>query len=228
MTNIQDTITQAEYELARAKARAYTQYADTLGSTFESVAPEVPVRVRGERQAEILAIPELFSTRGMSVGEMSRKIDYDEPNCHTAVKALEKQGLLEVAFDGTPRRYRLAIELRRNKILRAASVIPGGRWSAYGEVGVAATGNKMGARAVASSAAHNAAFPTPWRVINADGTIPSGWKGLGGGAERCLAQLEDEGVSFSDGHADPSKKMGWEEIDLLVQALAEDDADVAS
>lgn len=228
MSDLQDIFFRAEHDLARAKARAYERYADLLATTFETAEPEVTVRVRGERQAEILAIAELFSTRGLSVGEMSRRINYDEPNCHTAVRALEKQGLLEVASDGIPRRYRLAIELRRNKILRAASVIPEGRWSAYGEVGIAATGNTMGARAVASSAAHNPAFPTPWRVINADGSIPAGWKGLGGGREKCRERLEAERVEFVDGRADPAKKMGWEELDALVKALGDDEANLAA
>jgi alkylated DNA nucleotide flippase Atl1 len=219
----------AQHDFARDVERAAARYADRLATTFEADEQESAVRVRGERQAEILAIPDLFTTRGLSVGEISRTINYDEANCHTAVKTLEKQGLLEVAFEGTPRRYRLALQYRRDKILRAARVIPEGRWTAYGEVGIAATGNKVAARAVARSAAYNPAFPAPWRVINADGSIPEGWHGYGGGPEKCRELLEAESVTFEDGRADPAKKMRWEEIEAaLLAADAEDAGDHAA
>jgi alkylated DNA nucleotide flippase Atl1 len=135
------------------------------------------------------------------------------------VSTLEKQGLLEVAYNGRPRRYRLAIEHRRNKILRAARAIPVGRWASYGDVGIAATGNRNAARAVARSAARNPAFPTPWRVINGNATIPDGWhSGDGQGPEKCRALLEGEGIRFEDGKADPSHRIGWEELEPLIEA----------
>ncbi len=133
-------------------------------------------------------------------------------------RPLEKQGLLEIAFDGRPRRYRLAIEYRRNKILRAARAIPHGRWASYGDVGVVATSARNAARAVARSAAHNPAFPNPWRVLDRDGAIPDGWRGYGGGPEKCRELLEAEGIGFEGGHADPARRIGWEELEGLVEA----------
>ena len=205
---------------ARGAARIFETLADDLASEFGGavVDQEPDVRVRGERQAQILQIPELFSTRGLTVAEISRAISYDEANCHTAVATLEKQGLLEIAFDGRPRRYRLAIEYRRNKILRAARAIPHGRWASYGDVGVVATSARNAARAVARSAAHNPAFPNPWRVLDRDGAIPDGWRGYGGGPEKCRELLEAEGIGFEGGHADPARRIGWEELEGLVEA----------
>lgn len=202
----------------RGLARSADTLADELITEFGGAISEEPaVRVRGERQAQIVQVPELFSTRGLTVAEISRAIGYDEANTHTTVSTLEKQGLLEVAFDGRPRRYRLTIEYRRNKILRAARAIPAGRWASYGDVGIAASGTRNAARAVARSAARNAAFPTPWRVINGDGTIPGGWRSSDGqGPEKCRALLEAEGVGFEDGKADPSRRIGWEELELLI------------
>jgi len=41
------------------------------------------------------------------------------------------------------------------------------------------------------SAARNPAFPTPWRVINGNATIPDGWhSGDGQDPEKCRALLE--------------------------------------
>jgi alkylated DNA nucleotide flippase Atl1 len=113
-------------------------------------------------------------------------------------------------------RYGPEIESRTDRILRAAAVIPRGRWTAYGEIGMAVTGTRRAARAVARSAARNPAFPTAWRVIYADGSIPEGWGADDGGPGRCRRLLEAENVRFVDGRADPAKKLLWEEIELLL------------
>jgi alkylated DNA nucleotide flippase Atl1 len=213
-----DTLLQAQFRLGRDLERSWANYADTLASVIDIPEERPEVKVRGERQAAILALSDLFTTRGMTVNEISREIEYDEPNTYTAVNVLQKQGLLELAFDGTPKRYRLAIKYRRDKILRAARMVPPGRWAPYSAVGIAASGHKNAARVVARSAAHNPAFPTPWRVINADGSIPEGWRGYGGGPEKCRELLEQEGLEFIDGRADPTRKLTWEELDQLLKA----------
>ena len=103
-----------------------------------------------------------------------------------------------------------------DRIIRAAGVIPKGRWTSYGEIGIAATGTRRAARAVAASAVHDPAFPAPWRVIYADGSIPEGWGAGDGGPERCRRLLEAENVGFVNGRADPAQKLLWEEIELLL------------
>jgi alkylated DNA nucleotide flippase Atl1 len=104
---------------------------------------------------------------------------------------------------------------RRAAIVRASSVIPEGSWTAYGEIGRAATGSRSAHRQVAQ-AVHDPAFASPWRVIHADGSIPGGWRGLGGGPEKCRERLESEGVRFLNGRADPAQKILSDEIELLL------------
>jgi alkylated DNA nucleotide flippase Atl1 len=106
------------------------------------------------------------------------------------------------------------------RILRAAAVVPEGFWTAYGEVGLAATGRPNSARAVARVASRTPGFPNAWRVIHADGSIPDGWGGGGDGPRRCRELLEAEGVRFTGGRADPEKKFLAEEIELLLGQAA--------
>jgi alkylated DNA nucleotide flippase Atl1 len=111
---------------------------------------------------------------------------------------------------------RRSSEDRRTTILRASRVIPEGFWTAYGEIGLAATGSRTAHRIVARLAAHDPAFATPWRVMHADGSIADGWRGRGGGPKRCRELLEAEGVNFVDGRADQAQKILAEEIELLL------------
>lgn len=104
---------------------------------------------------------------------------------------------------------------RRDRIVRAASAIPEGFWTAYGEVGLAATG-RPAARIVARVAAGDPAFPNAWRVIHADGSIPDGWGGGGAAVQLCRKLLEAEGVRFTSGRADPAKKILADELELLL------------
>jgi alkylated DNA nucleotide flippase Atl1 len=95
-------------------------------------------------------------------------------------------------------------------------VIPEGFWTAYGELGLAATGRPNTARAVARCASRTNAFPNAWRIIHADGSIPDGWGGGGAGPRRCRERLESEGVRFTNGRADPEKKILADELELLL------------
>jgi alkylated DNA nucleotide flippase Atl1 len=101
-------------------------------------------------------------------------------------------------------------------ILRAAQVIPEGYWTAYGEIGLAATGTRRAARIVARVASRTHSFPNAWRVIHADGSIPEGWGRADGGPARCRQLLEAEGVRFIDGRAHPEKKILADELELLL------------
>lgn len=106
-----------------------------------------------------------------------------------------------------------------NGFARAASVIPEGFWTAYGEIGMAVTG-RPAARAVARAASHDSAFPNAWRVIHADGSIPDGWGGGGAESQRCRALLQAEGISFTNGRADPARKILADELELLLAQAA--------
>lgn len=106
--------------------------------------------------------------------------------------------------------------LTSDKILQAARVIPHGYWTAYGELGRAATGRAHSARTVGRIASATYDFPNAWRVIHADGSIPDGWGGGGKGPRKCKALLEAEGIRFINGRADPEKKILAEELELLL------------
>lgn len=106
--------------------------------------------------------------------------------------------------------------LTSDKILRAARVIPDGYWTAYGELGRAATGRAHSARTVGRIASATYDFPNAWRVIHADGSIPDGWGGGGEAPRKCRALLEAEGIRFINGRADPEKKILAEELELLL------------
>jgi alkylated DNA nucleotide flippase Atl1 len=106
--------------------------------------------------------------------------------------------------------------LTSDRIVRAARVIPEGYWTAYGELGRAATGRANSARTVGRIASASYDFPNAWRVIHADGSIPAGWGGGGAGPRRCRELLESEGVRFTNGRADPEKKILAEELELLL------------
>lgn len=154
---------------------------------------------------------------------MSRDADYDEANTYTVLNALEASGLLEVVPGSTPRRWRLALSHRRNKVLRASRVIESGEWTTYGDVAVAVTGHRNAARAVGRMAARHPAFANPHRVIKEGGVIPPGWQGYGGGPEECRRRLEAEAVRFVGEVADPSQRLTWEVIDQRLAAAEADE-----
>lgn len=204
-----------DHELAVGKLRE--QLAAKLGHE-----PEQPA-VRGERQKEIARLPGFFSIKGLTAGEVSREANYDEANTYTVLDALVESGLLEVVPGSSPRRWRLALEHRRNKMLSASRVIEAGEWTTYGNVAVAVTGHRNAARAVGRMAARHPAFANPHRVIMEGGSIPPGWEGYGGGPEECRRRLEAEGVRFIDDLAEPTQRITWEVIEQRVAALEADE-----
>ena len=108
------------------------------------------------------------------------------------------------------------IEQSRDRYAQVARVIPEGFWTAYGEIALATTGSRRGARAVGRAAARSRSFPNAWRVIHADGSIPVGWGGGGAARRRCRELLEAEGVRFVNGRADPGQKILADELELLL------------
>lgn len=106
--------------------------------------------------------------------------------------------------------------LRPRTFADAARVVPEGLWTSYAEIAAAVTGSRRAARAVGRAASRSPAFPNAWRVIHADGSVPTGWGGGGAAAARCRRLLEAEGIEFSRGRADPDKKLLADEIELLL------------
>src|SRR4051794_36813392 len=88
-----------------------------LAEAEADAAPE-ELTVRGKVQKRVFGVPSMFTERGMSAGEVARELDYDEPNAYTVLDGLVKAGHVEHVPNATPRRYRMTLKHRRDRILR--------------------------------------------------------------------------------------------------------------
>src|SRR6187200_3445551 len=143
-------------DLARAADIAATK----LSGLFEEGEAESSIRsLWGKR---FLRLTGLGLERGMTTREISSGSTMeDEPNADKVLAQLAKQGSVELVAGSTPKRWRLPREQRRNRILRASRLIPEGRWTTYGDMAIAVSGNIRVARAVSRVAAKNPAFSNP-------------------------------------------------------------------
>jgi alkylated DNA nucleotide flippase Atl1 len=94
-----------------------------------------------------------------------------------------------------------------------AGLIRAGEWTTYGDIGIAAHGVPGFARHVGRAAATADGFPHAERVLASGGRIAAGWRTeTGEGPEACRERLEEQGVTFFSGRADPARHVGWEEL----------------
>jgi alkylated DNA nucleotide flippase Atl1 len=209
-------------DLEQAMGRAAAGMAALLEA---DVAEEAPA-VKGAWQRKIARLPGLSLEQGMTAGKIAHGVGYDEANTYTVLNALEKSGLVELVPGSSPKRWRLGVKHRRDRILRASRVIRAGEWTTYGDIAVAVADNVRLARTVGRVAAKNPAFANPHRVLKNGGVIPSDWRDDDGrGPEECERRLRHEEVPFTDdGHTAPSAYVGWSVIkDRLAEIDAEDD-----
>jgi alkylated DNA nucleotide flippase Atl1 len=212
--------------LLRRIERACAEAASGLAGIFEEDITDAAPAVRGAWQRKIARLPGLSLERGLTAGEVSREVTYDEANTYTALGGLEKAGLLEQVPDASPKRWRLAVKHRRDKILAASRVIATGEWTTYGDIAIAVGGNVRLARSVASVAAKNPTFANPHRVLLKGGVIAPDWRDDDGkGPEECERRLRADGVDLDeDGIADPKARIGYEELQARLAEHAVDDA----
>jgi alkylated DNA nucleotide flippase Atl1 len=210
--------------LFRGIERATAEAASSIAALLEEDVSEEAPAVKGVWQRKIARLPGLSVEHGMTAGEVAREVEYDEANTYTVLAALEKSGLLEL-IPGSPKRWRLAVKHRRDRILRASRVTRRGEWTTYGDVAIAVADNVRLARTVGRVAAKNAAFSNPHRVLNKGGVVPPEWKDDDGrGPEECERRLREENVPFEeDGRAAPSARIGWEEIKARLAELDDQD-----
>jgi alkylated DNA nucleotide flippase Atl1 len=210
----------ADARLSSRLAAAYEEHARMLMSAVEAGAAPDEIQVRGKVQKRVVGVPEIFTERGMSAGEVARKLSYDEANAYTVLDALVKAGHVEHVPGVTPRRYRMRIKHRRDRILRLSRLVPHGRWTTYGDFAIAVYDNSKMAITIGRIASNSPAFVHPHRVIWSGGVVKDVWSDdHGRGRDECLRRLATEGVHFPDGeHADPACFIGWKELQALLEA----------
>lgn len=212
-------------DIEQAMGRAAAGLAAMLD---EDIAEEAPT-VKGTWQRRIARLPGLSLEQGMSASEVAREVAYDEANTYTVLNALAKSELVEIVPGSAPKRWRLAVKHRRDRILRASRVVHEGEWTTYGDIAIAVSDNVRLARTVGRVAAKNPAFGNPHRVLKSGGVIPPDWRDDDGrGPDECARRLRAEMVAFTDdGRAGPAARIGWEEIKGRLAAMdAEDDANL--
>jgi alkylated DNA nucleotide flippase Atl1 len=199
----------------RTVANAHEAYADVLVALAEPLEAPKPPAIRGSLQRRIVALGGMTSERGMTSREVASQLEGgDEPNCHTALKALAEKEIVEV-IDSTPQRFRLAAKHRRDRVLRLSRCIKEGEWTTYGDFSIAVYESPRMALTVAQLAHHHPAFANPHRVLQSGGTVSPEWRDEDNdlGPEECKLRLTDEGVWLDDfDHAKPDHLVGWQEL----------------
>jgi alkylated DNA nucleotide flippase Atl1 len=211
--------TVADARLSEAISAAYGEHARTLRSALEIEMPEPP-NVKGRVQRRMFSLPEMFTDHGMSASDIAKELDYDEANVYTVLSSLEKASHIEKVTGVTPRRYRMALRHRRDRILRLSRLVPPGRWTTYGDFSIAVYDNWRMAITIGQVAARNPAFANPHRVIWSGGVVKDTWHDDDGrGPDECRRRLREEGVKFIDDMvADPQQFIGWEELKELLDS----------
>ncbi len=93
-------------------------------------------------------------------------------------------------------------------ILLVSRLLRPGEWTTYGDVAVAA-GRMGAARTAGRLASVHPGFANAHRVLASGGRIS---RPDVTAAARCRRKLEAEGVVFTGARADPSRRVGWNEL----------------
>ncbi len=209
-------------DLLRDVSRVTERAATRLDGLLDE-EPDAPA-IRSLWAKKILRLEALGHELGMTTKEISSAVGLDdEPNAEKVLAQLAKGGNAELVPDTSPKRWRLTLDQRRSRILLASRLVPEGRWTTYGDMGIAVYGHLRGARAVSRVAAKDPAFANPHRVLAQDGTIPGGWKDdEGQGPEECARRLAREGLELHDGRVPKEKRMYHEELEERLEAAEAD------
>jgi alkylated DNA nucleotide flippase Atl1 len=94
------------------------------------------------------------------------------------------------------------------RAMEVMASIPPGHWMSYADLAVAAGGSPGAAMAVGNYLLKTEYLPPDCvhRVLLGDGRVAKAWQGDIGGAEDAQALLESEGLVFTNGKADKSRR----------------------
>src|SRR3954466_6724072 len=84
-----------EATLHRSIAHAHEEYARGLSAVAGDFEDASVPELRGRGQKSLVGVAEVDSEAGMSAGEISRRLDYDESNSYSVLKSLTESGVLE-------------------------------------------------------------------------------------------------------------------------------------
>ncbi|GAA1019925.1 MULTISPECIES: hypothetical protein [Amycolatopsis] len=199
----------------RTVSDACLTFASELETASATPAPaediELP-RGRGQRQQQILELLPTTDDAGMKTADIAATIEYEVPNTHSTLQALERAGLVEMVPRATPQRWRIAARYRTTSAVfkRVSSRIRKGEWASYGDISIAVRGDTAAARGVGRAAATDPEFPHPERLLMDDGSVNPRWHDSEGrGPEHCQLLLEKQGIKFTDGRASSAQRVSW-------------------
>jgi alkylated DNA nucleotide flippase Atl1 len=209
----------AVVKLARTISEALLTFAGDLEAATgvpDIAVDNIDIAVgRGQRQQQILEVPGLAAEAGLKTAEVAAEINYEVPNTHGTLQALERGGLVEMIPGATPQRWRLAARYRTTGpvFMRVASRVREGEWTTYGDISIAVRGDTKAARGVGRAAAALPQFPHPERVLMEGGLINASWHDSDDrGPDHCRSLLEAQGIRFIDERADPAQRVAWDEL----------------
>lgn len=185
---------------------------ETASSAVVLTEDTVLPKGRGARQQQILELPNLGDEGGLKTAEIASLIDYEIPNTHSTLQALERAGLVELVPRTTPQCWRLTPRYRTTSAVfrRIASRIRTSEWASYGDISIAIRNDTAAARAIGRIAATDPDFPHPERLLMDNGKVNPNWRDSEGrGPDHCQRLLEDQGIKFVNGHASGSQRVSW-------------------
>jgi hypothetical protein len=157
----------------------------------------------------------LLTEQGTRTADIAAAIGYQTPNTWAALRVLHRSELVEAVPGDPPRRWRLAARYRSavSVFARIAAKVGAREWTTAGDISLAARGDIEAAATIARAAVAVPHFPHPERILATGGVIHPYWHGIADHDEKYLYDLlRQQGVRFIDGHADPSQRVTWDEL----------------
>jgi alkylated DNA nucleotide flippase Atl1 len=149
------------------------------------------------------ALQELEKASPVPVGQGTRTTDITPELLEVLARAYEEAT--------TTRARRIDLDRVRSLVAK----IPRGRWLSYADLAEATGGTRASGLSIGRILSTDKDVSTEHvhRVLLEDGSVSPNWRGQLGGPEECRRQLEQEGISFTEGRASPAARISVEELE---------------